>query len=508
MGENKYINPFSKQAEKYALELDEATISQDAIKLGALVNEIEKRIPDDNHASQAQMYYSIGTVYSDLAKFTGISNEKSFQKQLYCFRKSIDLIEDDEYLDEVYSPYIKAFKLNLYTNYANTLSSCGRKISAITQYRNALRTNPCFGMALGNLGKIYMDYGFFDFDSGHRDYLYHFSYTLLQKASRSNDPNTYLEAKEGFQKLSQYYDSEYIRKFLSRKLNIPNYTYDDMEEKLYREWALQNVLFLNTLNDLPVEKMCFANDVLHLPDMIVSINAKPVFHGMFNQIKQEYVYARYEYYCSLQTLEQPHFADKETHLINFADYPQYGIRIEQMKSAFKTLYGLFDKIAFFLNSYFDLGIHERDINFSHIWLSEFGRGNNVYKYKNSLDYKSNFALASLYWISRDFYDKFEDSPNPQLKHISIVRNALEHKYVKVTNGWLTKRMDGEVDDLALYITEDELSELTMDLLHIVREAIICLSLCVHIQEEKNRKSNEGKFVPSIPLMDYDDEWKI
>nr|WP_256377094.1 LA2681 family HEPN domain-containing protein [Neglectibacter sp. X4] len=102
--------------------------------------------------------------------------------------------------------------------------------------------------------------------------------------------------------------------------------------------------------------------------MIVSINAKPVFHGMFNQIKQEYVYARYECYCSLQTLEQPHFADKETHLINFADYPQYGIRIEQMKSAFKTLYGLFDKIAFFLNSYFDLGIHERDINFSHIWL--------------------------------------------------------------------------------------------------------------------------------------------
>ena len=131
-----------------------------------------------------------------------------------------------------------------------------------------------------------------------------------------------------------------------------------------------------------------------------------------------------------------------------------------------------------------------------------------YDYKNVLNHKENFALASLYWISRDFYDKFEDSPNPRLKRISDVRNALEHKYVKVTNGWFTERTKGEIDDLALYVTESELSSLTLELMHIVREAIICLSLCVHVEEQKKQKENEGKFIPSMPLMEYDDDWKI
>lgn len=169
---------------------------------------------------------------------------------------------------------------------------------------------------------------------------------------------------------------------------------------------------------------------------------------------------------------------------------------------------MFDKIAYFLNSYFDLGIHERDVSFSHIWLIGFGKGKNHYDYKNILNHKENFALESLYWISRDFYDKFEDSPNPQLKRISDVRNALEHKYVKVTNGWFPERTHGEIDDLALYLTEAELSSLTLELMHIVREAIICLSLCVHIEEQENREKNKDKPIMPMQMMEYDDDWKV
>ena len=137
-----------------------------------------------------------------------------------------------------------------------------------------------------------------------------------------------------------------------------------------------------------------------------------------------------------------------------------------------------------------------------------GAGKNHYEYKNVLNHKENFALASLYWISRDFYDKFEDSPNPCLKRISDVRNALEHKYVKVTNGWFPARVNGEIDDLALYVTEDELSALTLELMHIVREAIICVSLCVHVEEQKNKDQLQNKLIMPMPLMEYDDEWKL
>lgn len=363
-------------------------------------------------------------------------------------------------------------------------------------------------MALGNLGLAYQNYGIIDYDDGHQDYFHHFAYSLLKKAVECEDPNTYKEAKESFASAIAGYDHQYVKKFLQKELKIPKFSYENLEESLYRKWAVENCLFLNMLNDLPVSEMCFAHDVLQLPSMVVSIDAKPIFHGMFNQIKQEYVYARYQYYSSLQFREEIHFADKDTHLINFADYPQYGIRIEQIKTAFKTLYGLFDKIAYFLNSYFDLGIHDREVNFNHIWLTGLGTGKKHYDYKNVLNHKENFALASLYWISRDFYDKFEDSPNPHLKHISDVRNTLEHKYVKVTNGWFTERTKGEIDDLALYVTESELSSLTLELMHIIREAIICLSLCVYVEEQKKRKENEGKFILSMPLIEYSDDWKI
>lgn len=507
----EYVDPFSLKSEIYAKKLDEATIAKDYRQLEKLLDEIETTIPNVEAASQARLYYSIGTVYNYFANFKGISNEVSLKKQLYCFRKSIDIIENKEYSKKKYEPYVKSFKCVLYTNYANTLSSCGRKIEAIAQYKKAINTCSSFGMALGNLGIEYMNYGVVDYDKCHQHYFHHFAYSLLQDAIDCKDSNTYEEAKAGFKNAMSEYNIEYVKEFLLRDLNIPKFTYENAEERIYREWAIENNLFLNTLNDLTVAELCFASDVLQLPDMVTSINQKPIFHGMFNQIKQEYVYARYQYYSSLQFREEVHYADKDTHLINSADYAQYGMRIEQLKSAFKILYGILDKIAYFINSYFDLGIHERDVNFKHVWLTGFGARKNHYDFKNVLNHEENFALSSLYWISRDFYDSFEDSPNPHQKRISEVRNALEHKYVKVTNGWFHDRTNREEDDFTLYVTEDELYALTLELMHIVREAIICLSLCVRVEEQKRelkRERNNDKLIAHIPLREYDDKWKL
>ncbi len=160
---------------------------------------------------------------------------------------------------------------------------------------------------------------------------------------------------------------------LRSPLNIPQYTYNNQDEYQYRKWALDNALFLNPLNDLPVSEFCFAADVIQLPNIIAKVGEKPIFHGMFNQFKQEYVFARYQYYYSQQITDEVHFADKDTCLINFADYPQYSIRIEMIKSTFKILYSMLDKIAFFINSYFKLGIRERDVSFHSIWKKRKGR---------------------------------------------------------------------------------------------------------------------------------------
>ena len=128
-------------------------------------------------------------------------------------------------------------------------------------------------------------------------------------------------------------DEDYMDKLYEVLLEIPDYTYDDPIEYAYRKWALDNVLFLNTLNDLLDLKLRFAADVIQLPSITADVGAKPVFHGMFNQINQEYIYARYLSYSSLDIPGVPHYADKETYLLNLTDYPQYSIRIENLKTA-------------------------------------------------------------------------------------------------------------------------------------------------------------------------------
>ena len=82
MNQKEYINPFSQVSEIYAQKLDDASISGDVVLLEQLVCEIEKTLPDVDAASQARLYYSIGTVYSDIAQARSLSHEKSIKKQI------------------------------------------------------------------------------------------------------------------------------------------------------------------------------------------------------------------------------------------------------------------------------------------------------------------------------------------------------------------------------------------------------------------------------------------
>ena len=117
-------------------------------------------------------------------------------------------------------------------------------------------------------------------------------------------------------------------------------------------------------------------------------------------------------------------------------------------------------------------------------------------------------MSSLYWISKDFFEKFEDSPNPELKRIKDIRDALEHKYVKINDYIFNDRVEEYGDGLALYVSEKEMYDATFMLLKILREAIINLSLCVNIAEEPKREESKDKLIMPISLMDYEDEWKI
>ena len=166
-------------------------------------------------------------------------------------------------------------------------------------------------------------------------------------------------------------------------------------------------------------------------------------------------------------------------------------------------------MAFFINAYFDLSIHERDVSFSSIWLNEHGPKKQRYKNINNLAPESNFALSSLYWVSRDFTERFEDSPNPQLQRLKDLRHAMEHRYIKVVWSLFSGCATDAYDDLAVYVSEDELYDFTLELMRIVREVIVCLALSVNIEEsDRKSKMDKSKKIMPMTIMGYDDQWKL
>lgn len=517
-----FVNPFPKLCEDYAQRFDAASDNRDIQAIKKLLIETENFLKNHSDVKYAPLYYCVGTSYGNLRTYgysvksdnTELSTEEkdlSLERELFCFRRCFELLEDSELIKEEYEPYVLGLKLQLYTNYANALEACGRKAAAMKFYCKVLEMNSKFGMAEGNIGRALQHYSALVHDSGHVAYLHHFAYNYLKDSL--SKPDVHESAKRYFKWCMNTYTHEIIETFLEKKLEIAEYSLGEKTEETYRRWCLRHHLFLNPLNDLPQELSCFATDSLHLPDMITPIEQiePPMYFAMFNQLKQEYVYARYLCYEAFCEREEPHFADKETHLINLYDYPQYSIRIEGLKTAFRQLYSIFDKAAFFVNDYWDIGIHERDINYRTIWLSGYGVGKKHYEYKNKLMPDENIALKSMFWIHNEFNKRFGDADNPYAKNIQVLRNALEHKFVKVHNGILYDGKQGETEigiDSFYHITEDKLLQYTLELLEIVREWLIDLTMAVHIEEMKRRDGETEEKSYPVFLMEFDDEWKV
>ncbi len=500
------------EAHKISKQFDDATLDKDVMKLKELVSQVEAKIENHDIYYRVAMYYSLATATSEIFKLehpdSSLVDKDILQKELFYYRKALDLFLADELRCKEIDSEMISLIAAIYTNYGNTLEACGRKISAIEQYYKALEIYPSFAMAYGNLGLAYMHFAMFmPQNKGFtRDCLNHYAYQMLTAAIDSSDPNIHSEAKVYYFGHLALFDADY-REYLKKDIVFPKARRMTKAEKNYREWCMENRLFLTPLNDLPVKDLTLAEDDLSLPAILTPVDSGiPVIIGMFNQLKQEYVSARYTYYDTLNYTANPHFSDKHTSIAETLEYAQFSLRIEKLKYAFKTLFGILDKIAFFLNEYYELGIKLQDVDFKSIWQSQkFGK--NGYEYQNTLDISGNFASSSLYWIQREFEKTNEPYASHEFVRLKEIRNSLEHRYTIIT--MFTKDVnDITQNSIATYISETELYDLTFSLLKLVREAIICLSLCVSVEEEKKIEEQSADFCPTIEIHTVDDKFKV
>nr|WP_294513164.1 LA2681 family HEPN domain-containing protein [uncultured Rhodopila sp.] len=233
-----------------------------------------------------------------------------------------------------------------------------------------------------------------------------------------------------------------------------------------------------------------------------------MFTGFFNQVKQEFVSARWLYFEGVNS-EDPHISDRDVLLYNTLDYPTFGLAVEKVKIAFRMAYSLFDKIAYFLNHYLKLGIREWQASFKAIWYERPG------VVRKELEASENWPLRGLYWLSKDLFEKgFSDLTDPDARALDHLRNHLEHKYVKVHSMGVPFRCNGRntgdlfFDHFAHSVSNADLEQRTLRLMKLVRSALIYLSLGMHREEQRRRKA-AGSAVLIAPMRvdPWDDEWK-
>ncbi len=405
----------------------------------------------------------------------------------------------------------KLRRCQIFTNLGNLMDHIGRFVDAIDYWDKALRVDPTFAMALGNRAMGITNYANALYDSGHKNIFYRSALSALDDTLKYKLP---IYSKEPFENCANSIRSILQERFpedCSHCRHNRRYSLGrSIKEKIYRKWCLDHRLFLNPLNDLGPNSIAAA-DVISMPSIVYKIDEGPYYDGFYNQLKQEYVSSRYLYYEGITPSNSSHFSDKHVLLINTLDYPAYSLSIEKIKIAYRVIYSIFDKIAYFLNHYLELSIPENKVYFRTIWYKSRRQQEGL---RNELSEKPNWPLRGLFWLSKDLFDKnIKDSIEPEAQKLDIIRNHIEHKYFKLHTEYIFNYQSQEsqwfADKLAYSMFIVEFEDLTLRLIQLARAALIYLSLAVH-QEELYRSKNEdrGKILKLGALPAYDDSWKL
>jgi tetratricopeptide (TPR) repeat protein len=478
--------------------------------------EMESLLAFQNFTNEQKMTlnYLWGNAWADLYSNVQTSNKERFiwhsdelEKAIIHYRSALNMFNDHP--EDLHSH----MACQLLTNFSNQLSHIGRIVEAIDYWNQAEKIDTDFRMAIGNRGVGLINYARELYDVGPQAV---FSLQAIRDLTKT------LEKPEELPNGAEQYFQEhldFIKSFVNAKIKI------DMNkgslgrskaESQYRKWCLQNCLFLNPLNDLGAFTIS-AKDTFHLPGITIKIGEDAYFYGMFNQMKQEYVSARYLFYESLLA-DTAHFSDKGVSLINTLDYPAYGLAVEKAKIALRMGYSLLDKIALFVNRYFELGLLESKVNFQNVWFAQKSGGgvarnaNNEPQIHQRLNDSGNWPLRGLVWLSKDLKEGqgLRESLEPDAKLMDQIRHHAEHQYLKVHNNFVAIRKSQSLPDKpTLAVTKHQLEKSCIKILKTVRAALIYLSLSVH-SEERRREEVRGNSKPigRIPQDIYEDDWKL
>lgn len=407
----------------------------------------------------------------------------------------------------------KVRQCQILTNHANLLNLVGRPIDAIAAWDSALEIIPGFAMARGNRGLGLKGYAGMVVDNRERAILALHAFDALRSTMAEDafhdsvDQRAALEyfANEATE-LTSAVDINAVRalQHLDRGREGRSRT-----ERDYRNWCLEHRLFLCPLNDLGPH-LAAAIDDLMLPPLIEGLNERPDRHlpppivGFFNQMKQEYTSARFTLFDGVSST-RIHFSDRGVALTDTLDYPLYSLASERIRMAFRIAYSLLDKVAFLVDSYWALDKIVDRVSFKNVWMVE-----NKARLLPQLEERDNLPLRGLFWLSKELFDdQLKQTTAADARELHGIRNALEHTYLRVSEGWAKPfTINGTNNNgFGIAIGSDELEAKAIRVMQMARSALFYVSFAIGVEERKKQLANPGQLIGSMPLYSLDDRRK-
>ena len=475
--------------------IDAATDAADESALKLTVGECDSRLETASGADRVLLYYFQANAYRGISLTKHDDDYAWSWKQTECVAELLSLRH--AIAEPAFSALDVVRRCQIRTNLASRLNSLGRCVEALEQWQLVLQAIPHFAMALGNMAHAICYYARYLYDSGHVGIFLnvaseHYSAALGEDGFWDSGPDE--RVHDAFSHDLARVNAHLEAIEFDHSFDLNGFALGEtVDERRYRRWCLQERLFLNPLNDVTTAHVA-ATDVLHLPSHVYRVDESPRFPAYYNHLKQEYISARF-HLCQYQAFDslRGHFTDREVLILDNVDGGEFGHHVDQLKTAFRSAYALFDKIALFLNDYFSIGMKSREVSFRKIW------GNP--RLHTTFDGNQNWPLRGLYYLSQDLFDEeLSTAATPDARELASLRNYLEHRFVTL------QHYDAGLvnSDTHLYITADRFFAKTIRIMRMARAALIYLSLAMYREEAIRSKNTEAPTViptlRSAPIM--------
>lgn len=451
----------SKDLLNLSAHMDDACDRDDRDEIKALCERLEASFSDDG-IEQAQIFYVAGTGHNHLISRKGTPwFDDSTANATLNFRKSLATItkifreafmQTNDY-SVAQLEQLKDLQSRVTTNYANELDYQGRSLEALQLYDQAIALNDNVHAHLGK-GKTLIRLANSLFDDGHRLFHYRQAYQSLSTAYRRIDE---FQSPQKEMILNDQWCTgfiDWVENELSQSCDInasldelPGGTFDTRKERDYFNWCMEKRLFLNDLNDISTSEVV-NQDIIGLASFSRSINEalttseELVFHSHFDEIKNDYTYARYLLYVGESfPLFNEHFFNSTYPRVDSLDYSIDNLKAQHLRTTFKTVYSIFDKISFFLYQFFELGPVKNmsQVSFRDVWFPDRNKAAKRIPRQLFTDSQNPYFKA-LYFLSRDIRQSNKDKSkdlsywlDPDTARLADIRNAMEHRSFKLVD---------------------------------------------------------------------------